>query len=134
VSDNRRAWSIAWLGGVGIGVVNGVAREATYGRRVGERTAHNVSGLTAVAAFAGYFAVLQRRWPLASEREALQIGGRWAVMTVAFEFAFGRLVAKQSWRELLADYDVAKGRTWPFVLAWIGIGPAVMRRMRRRSG
>ena len=126
----RRAWSIAWLGGVVIGVANGVAREATYGRRMGERTAHNVSTITAMTAFAGYFSLLQRRWPLASEREALEIGGRWLVMTLAFEFAFGRLVAKQSWQELLADYNLAKGRSWPLVLAWIGAGPAMMRRVQ----
>jgi hypothetical protein len=124
-----RAWSLAWLGGVVIGVANGVAREATYARRVGERTAHNLSGAAAIIAFAGYFSALQRRWPLASERDALGVGGRWLVMTVAFEFTFGRLVAKQSWSELLADYNVARGRTWPFVLAWIGVGPAVMRRV-----
>jgi hypothetical protein len=133
VSDSRRAWSIAWVGGAKIGIANGVAREATYAGRVGDRTAHNVSALTAIVAFAGYFSLLHRRWPLASERDALEIGGRWVMMTVAFEFAFGRLVAKQSWRELLADYNVAKGRTWPFVLAWIGVGPAVMRRARSRS-
>jgi hypothetical protein len=109
-------------------VANGVAREATYGRRVGERTAHNLSAVTGIGAFAGYFAFLSRRWPLASDREALIVGGRWIAMTVAFEFAFGRLVTKQSWSELMADYDISKGRTWPLVLVWIGVGPAVMRR------
>src|SRR3712207_1716407 len=47
------------------------------------------------------------------------IGAGWIGLTVAFEFGFGRLVAGQSWEELLADYDVSEGRTWPFVLAWI---------------
>jgi hypothetical protein len=54
----------------------------------------------------------------------------WLALTVAFEFGFGRLVAKQSWDELLADYDVAEGRTWPFVLAWIAAGPAAVRALR----
>jgi hypothetical protein len=133
VSDSRRAWSIAWLGGAALGVANGVVGEATYAKRVGEQTAHNLSALSAIAAFAGYFALLHRRWPLASERDALRTGGLWLVMTVAFEFGFGRLVAKLSWQQLLADYNVARGRTWPFVLAWIGIGPAVMRRTSTRS-
>jgi hypothetical protein len=52
-------------------------------------------------------------------------------MTVGFEFAFGRLVAKQSWQDLLADYNLARGRTWPLVLAWIAAGPAVVPGLRR---
>ena len=35
----------------------------------------------------------------------------WLGLTLAFEFGFGRLVAKQSWEQLLADYNVAAGRT-----------------------
>jgi len=38
------------------------------------------------------------------------VGASWLVMTVGFELGFGRLVAKQSWEELLAGYDVTRGR------------------------
>lgn len=121
-----RRWLVAWVGGAVIGVTNGIAREATLAKRFDERTAHQLSTLTAIGGFAGYFALLQRRWPLSSTREALDVGGAWLALTVAFEFGFGRLVAKQSWPELLADYDLARGRTWPLVLAWIAVGPAAM--------
>jgi hypothetical protein len=134
---SRRAvsrWTAAWLGGAAIGVANGIARETTYGRALGERAAHNVSSATAVAGFAGYFAALQRRWPIPDGRAALAVGVRWLLLTIAFEFGFGRLVAKQSWDQLLADYDVAAGRTWPFVLAWIALGPAVIARLLRARG
>jgi hypothetical protein len=124
-----RAWTRAWLGGALIGVGNGVLREAAYARRLGERAGHNLSGATAIAAFGAYFWWLQRRWPLADRRAGVAVGFEWLVLTVAFEFGFGRLVAKQSWDELLADYDVRAGRTWPFVLAWIAAGPEVTRRL-----
>jgi hypothetical protein len=94
-----------------------------------EWTAHQLSGLTGIGAFAAYFSALQRRWPIPSTREALKIGTSWLLLTVAFEFSFGRLVAKQSWEELGADYNPREGRTWPLVLAWIAVGPAVVRRM-----
>jgi hypothetical protein len=126
----RKRWLAAWIGGALIGVANGIAREATYGRILSERAAHNASSVVGIATFAGYFRVLQRRWPIPSDREALTIGAAWLALTVAFEFGFGRLVAKQSWEELLADYDVRKGRTWPLVLAWLTVGPAVTRRLR----
>jgi hypothetical protein len=123
---------VAWLGGAAIGVANGVAREATIVKRLPERTAHNVSTGTAIAAFTGYFRALDRRWPLPTAADALMVGGTWVAMTVGFEFGFGRLVAKQSWSELVADYNLARGRTWPLVLIWLAIGPEATRRSRER--
>lgn len=128
-----RRWIQAWLGGAGIGVTNGIAREAVLGSRVSEPVRHQISTATAIAAFASYFRALQRRWPLRSDGEALRVGGAWLVLTLAFEFAFGRLVGKLSWSEMLADYDVRRGRTWPLVLTWLAVGPAVTRRRASRS-
>ena len=78
-----------------------------------------------------YFWVLESRWPLPPSRAAYEIGGAWVAMTVAFEFGFGRLVEGQSWREMLAAYNLAEGRLWPLVLAWIAVGPAAVRGLRR---
>lgn len=125
-----RRWIQAWPGGAPIGVGNGIAREATYGKVLGERAAHQVSTATAIAAFAAYFELLQRRYPLASAQEARLTGLAWLGLTVAFEFGFGRLVAKHSWKQLLADYNVTAGRTWPLVLAWLALGPSVVRARR----
>jgi hypothetical protein len=128
----RRRWIAAWGGGALIGVANGVLREATFAKVLSKRVAHAASGATAVMAFAGYFSALQRRWPIPTTGEALTIGGAWLAMTVAFEFGFGRTVAKQSWKELLDDYNLAEGRTWPLVLTWIAFGPAVVRELQAR--
>lgn len=132
MAPNAARWIGAWAGGPPIGIANGVAREAIYSRRVSERTAHQVSSVTAVAAFAAYFDVLERRWPLPSAGVALKVGAAWTLLTVAFEFGFGRLAAEQSWETLLADYNLAKGRTWPLVLAWITVGPAVVSKLHAR--
>jgi hypothetical protein len=128
----RSRWIAAWGGGALVGVANGVLREATFAKVLSERWAHAASGATAVMAFAGYFSALQRRWPIPTTGEALTIGGSWLALTVAFEFGFGRTVAKQSWKELLDDYNLAEGRTWPLVLAWIALGPAVVRELQAR--
>jgi hypothetical protein len=84
-----------------------------------------------MAAFAAYFGWLQSRWPIRDRAEALEIGAAWLALTVAFEFTFRRRVAKLSWRELLADYKLAAGRTWPLVLAWLAFGPEVVRSLDR---
>jgi hypothetical protein len=125
-------WLAAWLGAAAIGIANGAIRDATYGGHVDERAAHRLSGLTLVTALALYFWNLHRRWPVPSSGDAAKIGATWVALTIAFEFGFGRGVVKQSWGEMLADYNLAKGRTWPLVLAWIGVGPTVVRRLQTR--
>jgi hypothetical protein len=124
----KKAWLAAWIGGAAIGVANGVFREVTYGERLGEPRAGRLSALSAITAFAGYFRFLDLRWPLRSPREALGIGGIWLALTVCFEFSFGRLVARKSWLELAAEYNLSKGKLWPVVLAWIALGPELVRR------
>ncbi|HVT00472.1 MAG TPA: hypothetical protein VHE08_08145 [Solirubrobacterales bacterium] len=123
-------WIGAWLGGAVIGVANGAARELAYGRALPEPAANGVSAATASAAFLGYFALLQRRRPLRSRRQALLVGGVWTALTVCFEFGLGRVQGK-AWSDMSAEYDVRHGRLWPFVLLVVALGPEAT---RRRAG
>jgi hypothetical protein len=128
-----RPWLIAWLGGPVIGIANGVTRELVYKDSVGDLAAHQISSATAIGLFGAYFWVLQRRYPLASDSAALRVGAFWLTLTVVFEFGFGRAVDGKTWAELLADYDLGKGRVWSLVLAWLALGPFVIRRASRRA-
>jgi hypothetical protein len=128
-NGTTRRWLFAWLGGSVLGIANGGFREAILKRRVGESTAQRISTGSLAALLCLYFAALQRRWPLATRRDALEIGATWAALTVAFEFLFGHYVDKQSWEELAAAYDLREEKLWPAILAWIALGPAVTREL-----
>ena len=69
------------------------------------------------------------RHPIPDAKHAWVVGMSWAVMTLGFEFGFGRLVAKLAWSELLADYDVRAGRLWVLVPLRTAVAPEVMRRL-----
>jgi hypothetical protein len=125
-----RQWVAAWGGMALFGVANGVSR-ALYEKRLGERRAHQVSSATLVVALLPYAAAVERRWPLPTAGAGA--GLAWVGLTVVFEFGFGHYVARQSWRALLADYDVAEGRLWPLVLAGVGTAPALGRAARLRA-
>src|SRR6188472_237578 len=120
----HREWVAAWGGMALLGVANGVSR-ALYEKRLGERRAHQVSSATLVVALLPYAAAVERRWPLPTADAAARAGLTWLGLTAAFEFGFGHYVARQSWRALLADYDMGEGRLWPLVLAAVGCAPAV---------
>jgi hypothetical protein len=123
---------VGWGGASILGIVNGAIRELAYKDRLGEQQANQLSALTLVSLLALYFGFLQRRWPLATTRDALSIGAIWGALTVIFEFGFGRYVNGDSWDELLDAYDVRKGNVWPLVLLSILAGPATAREIQMK--
>jgi len=107
-------------------IANGVVREAFYARCMPELRAHQLSTFTGMALtgviawlFAGHF-------PLRSASEALQVGGIWLVLTLAFEFIFGLYVAGKSLQTLLRDYNLFAGRVWSVFLMWILLLPYIL--------
>ena len=129
----RPRWIVGWLGLTILAIGNGVAREGLYGDAVGDQAAHQISTVTLIVMIAVYSWLLQRWWPLASSREAWQVGVVWVALTVAFEFGFGHYVTGNSWSDLLADYNILEGRLWLLVPVTILIAPVVARRTGRRS-
>lgn len=112
-----------------IAVANGVLREASYGKHVSALAAHQISTATGVL-FTGLFVWwLTRLWPIESPGQAWLIGVGWLLATIAFEFGFGHLVAGHSWAELVADYNIFRGRVWLLFLAWVLVMPYVFYRL-----
>jgi len=114
---------IAWFGMMGLAIANGAARDVGYRARMGDLAAHQISTVILLLLFGGYFWGLFTAWPLASVRQAWEVGTLWLVMTLAFEFGFGHWVAGQSWSVLLQAYRLHKGQLWPLIPLWVWIGP-----------
>lgn len=112
-----------WLILAVVAIANGVLRQATYGRHLPELAAHQLSTLTGILLTGGVVWTLNRFWPIGSAQEAWIIGVCWLLMTIVFEFGFGRYVAGHSWARLIADYNLLEGRVWSLFLAWITVVP-----------
>lgn len=107
-----------------IAMINGGIREYTYQKWTGERTGHQISTITLLLFFAVYFIFLFRFYPISSYEQSINIGLMWLGLTIVFEFVMG-LLGGNSWSEMLADYNIFRGRLWPLVLLWVAIAPAV---------
>jgi hypothetical protein len=125
-----RLYTLAWLGLLVIGFANGVIREFSYRRWVGELAAHQISTVTAIVLFGLAVWLLEGRRPLASNGQALVIGLIWLGLTVAFEFVFMHYVRGITWSRLLHDYNILEGRVWALVLLWVLLAPLVVHRIR----
>ena len=119
-----------WLVLAVIAVVNGTLRQFVYGPLMPELAAHQLSTVTGILFTGSTVWLLDRYWPIGSAKAAWIIGGCWLLMTIAFEFGFGHYVAGHSWSRLLADYNILEGRVWSLFLAWIGVMPWVIWRLR----
>ena len=128
-----RRWLIAWLGAPALAIVNGAARELVYKEQVGESTANQISVAPLIALLTLYFWFLQRRWPLATTRDAVAVGAAWAAMSVLFEFGFGHYVDGLTWTRLLADYDLSEGRLLLLLWGTICAGPFLLARRQQRG-
>ncbi|MBN1434448.1 hypothetical protein JW921_06780 [Candidatus Fermentibacterales bacterium] len=118
-------YAAGWLGMAVLAVLNGVVREKTYGRRMGELRAHQLSTLIIIALFAAYVWGLTGMFPLGTSGQAMLVGGIWVLMTVLFELLFGHCVVGHPWKRLLMDYNLLRGRLWSLVLAWTALAPLV---------
>jgi hypothetical protein len=128
-----KRWILAWIGGPILGIVNGGTRDVLYEEALGEKAAGIVSTGTLLALLGGYMWLLQRRWPLENEREALSVGAAWAGLTILFESAFGHWVEGESWSAVLDHYDVTAGNAWIVIPAAMVVGPELIRRLAARE-
>jgi hypothetical protein len=102
-----------------IAILNGAARESFYGKKMPELRAHQVSTASGALLLGVYIWILIRYLKPESAQQAINAGLLWLVLTVAFEFIFGRFVVGHSWARLFRDYNVFAGRLWAPLLAWI---------------
>ena len=115
-----------------LATLNGILREYTYGPLVGEQVAHLLSSLLLIAVVlaVAYGSLRLVRVPY-GPGDLVAVGAMWVVLTVAFEFLFGRYVVGHPWSRLLAEYNLLRGRVWALVL--LGICVWVSRRNRQAS-
>jgi hypothetical protein len=124
---------IVWIAMLGLAVGNGIFRESILVPRLGSLRAGQVSTLLLCALILALtFRTVRWIHPV-TIGQALVIGAMWVVLTLIFEFGSG-LAQGKPMRELLADYDVLRGRIWPLVLVTLAVAPLLMSRARGMFG
>jgi hypothetical protein len=120
---------LAWIPMALIGVGNGVLRVSTYGKHMDDLRAHQISTFTGAVLMGIYIYAVSRLFKFDSGRQAILVGLMWIVMTVCFEFAFGRYVAGYEWSRLFRDYDLSSGRVWLLLLIWVMFAPYIFHKL-----
>jgi hypothetical protein len=119
-----------WASFIPVAILNGTFRELCLAPFLGPRLALPLSGITAGLLFflLTFFTI---SWlGRLNAREYWGVGLAWLLMTVPFEFLFGRLVAHKSWSELLQSYNLLSGNLWTLVLLAIACSPRLVAKFR----
>lgn len=122
---------LAWFPMLAIAVLNGVLREGFFKRFMSDLPAHQLSTITLILFFAAYIRFVIYKYPPASSFQSIVIGIMWLVLTLCFEFGFGRYRGN-SWSTLFADYNLLKGRLWILVPIWIAVAPYLFYKWQQR--
>ncbi len=122
---------LAWLVMLVVAILNGALRDFTYGKRLPELRANQLSCVSGIMLLGLVMFFYVRYWTPDSAGQALAIGLFWMALTVAFEFLFFHYVGRRSWAELWANYDLTRGRLWPLILLWVLLAPYLLYRMLR---
>ena len=120
-------WFVLMLVAIG----NGVLRETTFGNRLPELTAHQISTFTGIVFTGVVVWLFSRNWPLESEIQAWVVGFTWLVFTLIFEFVFGHYVAGHPWERLFRDYNLLAGRVWVVFLVWVAAMPYIFYKLEQ---
>jgi hypothetical protein len=108
---------------------NGTVRALVLQPRMGEHLARQLSSLSGICLVFAVATLLARGGRGATSGQLLGAGCVWLALTMTFELGFGRFVSGSSWSELLADYNLARGRLWPLVLLATLLAPWVCGRV-----
>jgi hypothetical protein len=105
-----------WLGILVLANVNGAIRELVLRPTLGDAMARALSTLL-LSAVVILLTWLTIRWiDPPSRAAATLVGVAWLLLTLTFEFGAGHYLFHKPWAELLADYDIRRGRIWVLAL------------------
>ena len=121
---------LAWVPMLIIAVANGALRQAIFSKVMPELRAHQLSTLIGSVLIGLFVWLVVRIWPPSSGRQAVLIGAIWLILTVAFEFFMGLVLAQRSLAQVLQDYNLFAGRVWVLFLAWLTFAPWIFYRLR----
>jgi hypothetical protein len=106
-----------------LAVLNGGVRDTWLSPVLGETAGRAISSvLLALLIILATWLTIRWIGP-ATAGQATTVGAFWVVLTLAFEFGAGHYGFGRSWAELLADYDLLRGRIWILVLLTTFVAP-----------
>jgi hypothetical protein len=129
----RRAVAV-WLLVMAVEFVHGTLRWFFLRPRVGDFRSGQIGVITGSLLFLLIVYLCEPWMKLQSAGDGLRAGALWLVLTLAFEWSFGRYIAGRSWENMAVEYDLSRGGLMPIGLAVFALSPWIAYRWRNSGG
>ena len=114
-----------WVAFLVIAIINGGIREKIIEKHIGELPAHIFSTVLFSVLIFIVTAIFINYKNITDSKVLLLTGLVWVVLTISFEFIFFHYIGGKPWSQLLADYNIMKGRIFPLVLIATLLSPII---------
>ena len=118
-----------WLPMIALAFLNATLRELLFVKYFSDLKAHQLSTLTLSILCVVYTWLVFPFLKITNTSEAFAAGFLWATLTILFEFGLGLATGKRM-PELLQQYNLAAGNTWPLFLLILFFAPFIVLRLR----
>ena len=118
-----------WLIVSVVEILHGIARITFLQPLVGDFQARQIAVFSGSVLIVATTLVFKRWLSARSAPDCLFIGAVWVMLTLGFEFGFGRLVLDLSWERLLSDYNLIQGGLMPIGLLVMFLSPLIALRI-----
>jgi hypothetical protein len=113
-----------------LAILNGILREKVLVPALGSAAGLVASGILLSVCIL-FIAWMGAPWyGLLPSRQWFLIGVFWLLLTLIFEFGFGRIAQHKTWTELFEAYTFKGGNIWPLVLLVTLFAPWLMAKIR----
>ena len=112
-----------------IAIINGGMREKIIEKHIGELPAHILSTVLFSVLIFIVTSIFMNYKNITDSKVLLLIGLVWVILTISFEILFFHYIGGKPWSQLLADYNIMKGRIFPLVLITTLLSPLVASRL-----
>jgi hypothetical protein len=119
----------AWVTLAVLMTLNGIFRVKVLAPGMGAFRAEVASALIGIMLILSATHLFLRRAGALSNGQLIAVSATWVSLTLLFEFIFGHYVDGKSWKELVENYNLARGHLWPLVLAALAASPFLSRFM-----
>ena len=119
-----------WLAVLVLAILNGALRERALIPTFGSFAGLVASGIILCACILVVTFVAAPWYGRLASRQWFLIGLFWLLLTLVFEFSFGRFVQHKTWTELFDAYAFRGGNIWPVVLLTTFLTPWIAARLR----
>jgi len=122
-----------WLLVMAVEFAHGTLRWIFLRPRVGDFRSGQIGVFTGSVLFLLIVYFCEPWMTLRSFADCLRVGLLWVVLTLAFEWNFGRYVMGRSWESIAAEYNLSHGGLMPVGLAIFAMTPWITWRLRQAA-